>query len=668
MQTEHNQPRIEQLVHGYRRGHRQLAGSETPAPEIAAVIDRLSDAAAGFEARETTYLTAYPLPDGRYAFARTWRARNAPRPNTVWTHTFILDGLALATSSLQHLQDLFREPSAPDRLESYMNDVTIPIDPRHASAPASPLKRALAGLYLSSQRPVRAPYTEVTDRERIATSIWDQLWPAARQRFAFCTALNAQRSLEKHPFDLLFGGNSENEHYQPVESPVLQALVSDILSPGPLRSYLHFVGSGVPEMSVMQLFVLAWLVTSNLAPSQDNLHSVATLLRDFAPQHRQLRRLKRSLFGLPERARLKASPGFVLALLSQELRTVVATEDASLEGWIRLAWKSDVRAVIALAKQELRNGRRVKDSPPGTVGSALPDTLEQTLPSLVSVSSIPHMARELPDQVVPILCAGGNQKLWGAWASLDSPLLQATLHGTDLARLQRSDLEKMVRALLMNAARQPESIDLIVSQRDRDGLDITIGCLLELPRAAQNEWRQVLHLDMHEVARALEDEAVPERVEALATLASLDELPSKVRTGAWSQLLNRGTNDRVLALAYLIGRGATRRGERKLGAVSYALLYNRLAEANAEEAWALLDSRVTRQKSDLDSCKRLARDWSKSIQDLPADDLAQLLRLVQGKSDSAVNAATDVLSRRKSQSILERALELLGWVGPRLTQ
>jgi hypothetical protein len=667
MQTD-EQPRIEQLLHGYRRGHRLLAGSEHPSPETTALIDRLSDAAAGLDAKEPTYLTAYPLPDGRYAFARTWRAHSAPRPNTVWTHTLILDALALSTTRLQDLVVMFAEPSSEDLLDGYMNRIALVN--RHAQVPMSGdalspgngnVRRALAGLYLSSRRPVRIACTESVDRERLAISIWDQMWPTARQRATFCTAWDVQRSLEKQPFDLLFGSDPEESELAD-DSPIVQTLAFDIQSPGPLRDFLQFVGSGVGDLGTMQLFVLAWQVTSSLGPPQDGLHSLAALLRGAAPQHRQLRRLKRALFGTPAKGRLQANPIQVLGLLTEELRTVVAAEDASLAGWFEQAWHTDTQATIRLAKRELRGRGKNDDTSPETVGAALHQTIHKTLPPLVTARSLPLLARELPEQLIPILCARRSENLWKAWTALDDSLLQATIRSANFARVGRSDLESIVRALLVHPSTDAaENLNSILAKRKGDRLDILVTCLLELPAKRLELWRDRLGIEPHAVAVALQNEAVPERISVLSAFASPDELPTKVRVQAWSDLLDQDPNDRVAALVYLIGRGATRPSERKLGASSYALLYDRLAKSKSDDAWNLLDSRLAGQKGDWDRCKRLARDWSKSIQEIPASELAQLLRLVQLRSNSAAQAATNAFSKRKNRSILDRALELLGW-------
>ena len=85
--------RFDQVVHGYRDGHRQLVGSLMLEVEAADAMALASDmlASRGLRADED-YITAYPLKgENKYVFARTWPAPEMSRPGCVWTHSLVLD-------------------------------------------------------------------------------------------------------------------------------------------------------------------------------------------------------------------------------------------------------------------------------------------------------------------------------------------------------------------------------------------------------------------------------------------------------------------------------------------------------------------------------------------------------------------------------------------------
>ena len=74
---------------------------------------------------EDGYLTGYPVPDGRYAFARTWPAWDAPRPNCVWTHTLLIDFEDIASiDNVDGLVSMFKRPDAAPYINPSISSVT----------------------------------------------------------------------------------------------------------------------------------------------------------------------------------------------------------------------------------------------------------------------------------------------------------------------------------------------------------------------------------------------------------------------------------------------------------------------------------------------------------------------------------------------------------------
>src|SRR5687768_8436973 len=85
--------RVDQTVHGYRRGHQLIAASVQLDADDAELVRRLSDLS-GILTPETPflpYLTAYPLPSNRYyVVAKTWLDEMAPRDGCVLTHSLLV--------------------------------------------------------------------------------------------------------------------------------------------------------------------------------------------------------------------------------------------------------------------------------------------------------------------------------------------------------------------------------------------------------------------------------------------------------------------------------------------------------------------------------------------------------------------------------------------------
>lgn len=181
----------DQAVHGYQRGHRQLASSIELSERAAGLMLGLSDLIAEPVGGDS-YLVAYPMRDmNRFVFARTWLAPEMPRPGCVWTHSLILDYAAVARiPDPSVLLQLHRRPSY-GTLSSYQ--LTVAVDHSVASGQDSldgrRLSNALAGIYLGSGHALLSPGE---DAEALPLALWRQMWPRMRRTFAFCTATATQ--------------------------------------------------------------------------------------------------------------------------------------------------------------------------------------------------------------------------------------------------------------------------------------------------------------------------------------------------------------------------------------------------------------------------------------------------------------------------------------------
>lgn len=203
--------RIEQLLHGYGRGHERLAGSVKLDPRDADLVGRLSDLSGTLsgEADFQPYLTAYPLPSGtHYAVAQTWPDRGAPRSGCVMTHT-----LLVPMSAWEQL----REPSAlvsllrfPERRVADpgydsplpLHDSTSHVAPTPGDPLAAPILDFVQRFFGDGTKPI-----VWFGRKQPSELVWPLLrglWPKARARFSACTLCFQPRTLEDRPFDLMF--------------------------------------------------------------------------------------------------------------------------------------------------------------------------------------------------------------------------------------------------------------------------------------------------------------------------------------------------------------------------------------------------------------------------------------------------------------------------------
>lgn len=261
--------KVQQVLHGYDRGHRLLAASTT-LPRVASsqlsVLSDLSGSAGGdsFE----PYLTGYPvMGTDLFALARTWHAPEMRRPGCVWTHTLLLDPTVLEAADLTALLARFRYPS-----EAARGDFKTPLEiegmgspkglepPSLGEATKDVIESLLVSIYQASP-----PDTGVVlpcsgkEMELVAIRLWSQQWPLLRRGFSFCTRAFDCRLLGDRPLDLQL---APVEHYRRArwakhsvqvltgddrlqEKPRwVGAAALDLGSPGAFRKVLWHAGAG----------------------------------------------------------------------------------------------------------------------------------------------------------------------------------------------------------------------------------------------------------------------------------------------------------------------------------------------------------------------------------------------------------------------------------------
>lgn len=201
---------VQQLLHGYRSGHGQIAASIKLAGRDSELITRLSDLSGSLSSglQIDPYLTVYPLPSRQYfAVARTWPDLQAPRAGCVLTHTLLIPADTWATlHDVRTMNGLFRNPHhASDR------DFSEPINlqmrqgkiENQALKVDIPRARAFVSRYFGQGlKPI--VWFNASDPEEYLWRLLEHLWPRLRTAFSSCTFSLQQRVLHDRPFDLLF--------------------------------------------------------------------------------------------------------------------------------------------------------------------------------------------------------------------------------------------------------------------------------------------------------------------------------------------------------------------------------------------------------------------------------------------------------------------------------
>jgi len=198
---------VHQAIHGYRDGHRLLSSSTPLSADALRAMLVLSDMSGpsmqpGFD----EYLTGYPLPGtDLFVFAKTWYAPEMQRPGCVWTHSLLIPQVQISYVATACLLEKFRRPQ-PDGVEKAAAMPIIFDGDDVASKGSGFIDRdvaaALIGSILGQSRPVIVVVDTPAQVESAVLRLWEELWPAERARFSFCTGALMPRSNANALFDL----------------------------------------------------------------------------------------------------------------------------------------------------------------------------------------------------------------------------------------------------------------------------------------------------------------------------------------------------------------------------------------------------------------------------------------------------------------------------------
>jgi hypothetical protein len=192
---------IHQAIHGYRDGHRLLSSSIPLGTEASRAMLVLSDMSgpsmhSGFD----EYLTGYPLPGSEFfVFAKTWYAPEMRRPGCVWTHSLLISREHISHLSAPCLLGCLRRPQF-DGIEAAATSLLVVDDAAHTTSESDGFvdkatAAALVGAILGQARPVIVAVDHASQLESAFLRLWDELWPAMKARFSFCTGALMPRTV-----------------------------------------------------------------------------------------------------------------------------------------------------------------------------------------------------------------------------------------------------------------------------------------------------------------------------------------------------------------------------------------------------------------------------------------------------------------------------------------
>lgn len=284
---------IDQIVHGYVRGHREVTQSLELDDEARSTMVVMSDLLIDRVLDErSSYLSCYPLPTmSRHVLARTWSAGPEYRPGSVWTHSLLIDYPALAQiHDLAELADLLRRPTS--KLSGFGRAIVfVPkTEPSRSHFDVDAARCAIARVYSHPDpHAVRIPAVDDSRNEALALALWRQAWPGLRRTFGFVTGVTDRPVTMDADCTLMF---TKDDGDATSTDAGHDALLSDLADPGPtaLRKFLsRYVVESVDPRSAAPKVAEIW-VESEARDRKGSGRALAKLARAEG-----LPRLKRDL-------------------------------------------------------------------------------------------------------------------------------------------------------------------------------------------------------------------------------------------------------------------------------------------------------------------------------------------------------------------------------------
>lgn len=483
---------VDQFLHGYSNGHRLLASSWRPDPDLAARLLSHTDAPAP---AGTRLLASLPLPErDAWALTSVWAAEEITRPGSVWGHTLLLDREALVNlQGAGGLLGALRRPRPGEDLTPYrdavsIDDISEDLDEESAMGLAPSILLATYGW------PGRSTAVLMEDLEgaaRVLMAIWQRQWPALRAEFRFRTrqrlgeeasgGIEVARRPSRRPvserIDLAADG-------VPVSAaPPWLALLCAELTHGatPLQEFLREFGPEAPS-GRSDLPALTRIEEALRSSPDIPIQAVSLLARSY-PEPGQMEGLKAELLGGGRAGRGR----------EEEARLALALRHAPALPWGRLQvarrlealWLEGRRdAVITLLLDAMREH-------PGLA----PELLEP-LARAAEPSAIASLAETQPGLAATLLRLNpkplGAEALWSSVEPWQRPLLKA---------IADAGIELPARPFLDHAG------DATIAEALKLGLvdatEVAMAVSSEASDANLGRWRELLWGARKEIEAAL---------------------------------------------------------------------------------------------------------------------------------------------------------------------
>lgn len=306
---------LHQTLHGYQNGHQLLAGStELTIGEKKLLLFQSDLSGPNVDEGFDHYLTGYPISEtGRYAFAKTWYAKEMKRPGCVWTHTLLISFSDLGRiPDFNVIENLFVRPALND-YENYKQPVSLVVEELIAKNETAlelneAVKGMLQGIYLEPDKIAVVPSKNSELYQKNTLDIWSDQWPRLRRNFTFCTGALSLRTIDDKPYDLQIVPQKSVQSLERKSPNIFishnsadQAQVEDLVnilrssSVTKRRKFLWMYGADVEGERKNYLPLLKVFETVN--DTTADLKTISNEVNHYFSNKTQARLLKSKLFG-----------------------------------------------------------------------------------------------------------------------------------------------------------------------------------------------------------------------------------------------------------------------------------------------------------------------------------------------------------------------------------
>lgn len=495
---------IHQLVHGYYRGHEQLAGSIVLQSKESELVTRLSDLSGQLSQGTDVvpYVTGYPLRNKDvYALAKTWPDFDATRAGCVLTHTLLIPkALWRSCETPRRLYNLLQQPTR-ESLELYASPIEMPetesssfVDypRRHTDS-----ERAFVEKYFCEGT---KPVVWMGEEEPldIMTLILRHIWPALRSDISFCTYCLQPRYLGDDLFHIMFAPTSAYSRFHKlqreniVSRDMLSGLSSGIDNAEPwcsrwtdtlfsetdeqaesIREYISFGPLLGPDPTEIRKLYLLEALQHQLEASPSSIIGLLDIVENLAPAGGQAAEYKDESIrkALNYLARGSESPETFHALAKLGVR-ISSSPYAALSSNVQAVFVETVtkatRQYPELSLQAFQDNAEElaysKSLYVSAVANGLESIEDDILPDLEKFPELaPHLIARSPSLAVRYLDSmRGNEKQFGnlvqslvGWqGNIKSSEERQRLRISLLPRLNTSSVDMLVDYLLQEMAEE----------------------------------------------------------------------------------------------------------------------------------------------------------------------------------------------------------------------